>query len=912
MRTRRNAVVLALAGCAALGIATASPDKDAPAPAAPPPAPPSTIELGWVAPERPLAVEWSAVGVPPVPDLAALAARGRTLFAERCAACHGATGRGDGVFAKELPRRPRDLVRGSIRTRHSKGTVGADELFRSITAGAPRYGMPSFAHLPPEERWALVAAIAALRGGAVSRAVAPLPLPGRPRALDAERGARVYRNYCAICHGEKGDGNGPQALALLDERGTIAPPAPFATGMDAFRGGSSEGDVVRTVLVGRPGTAMNPLPLDGDDAWAVAAHVAKLAREGPPARREEWTKFFAARRAAVPVPEGARLEAAEERWDPELSKKFETAKGAGCRSCHEGIAPIATGRMALAIASIAGGDADRECAVCHEGDPKASAKSDAHAGLVTNPGNLFATSLGVGCGKCHSDHGSLTSLFGVAFPEARGGSLLAVVSTRTDPTGASGSNHAYRIQRALMAQETGKVFLFTASAGIVSRTQARFTDFPVDDPDGPEPCAGSPLYRAFMKRAVEKGHVNRLPKGEPFPTFATGAALANGDRAAGAYLDTYRKDCGRCHLWGEGKSLDGERRSSGCSACHVLNDDEHLTESKDPTIPKDRPGHALRHEIVMAPPEQQCNHCHTRGAWTLHSEAHQKAGMGCGDCHTSIDVHGDGNLYPSIKHQLEVRCEDCHGTEERKPWELPLGNRTVAATAEPRGTHRAKTGKEHLLTDRGNVRANWLREGDAVVIESYESGRRHVVPALKLREGSSGGDAKREPKTETPREKAHAIAKHGNLACSACHGGDAPRCYLCHVSYRRNLEDQDFLFGTASNDPKTLRSPVAMTKGKAVWKVPEAMPWGDPEMRKDDQSRLRPQVRGCTVLFELVDDKGDAWPFLPKMNPGQPDYPPHLAPHLAHEKALEIRACDGCHKDAKDPKVIVLPGAKQE
>ncbi|MFQ6063396.1 MAG: hypothetical protein ACE5KT_05720 [Methanosarcinales archaeon] len=32
------------------------------------------------------------------------------------------------------------------------------------------------------------------------------------------------------------------------------------------------------------------------------------------------------------------------------------------------------------------------------------------------------------------------------------------------------------------------------------------------------------------------------------------------------------------------------------------------------------------------------------------------------DCHTSQDMHGDGNLYSKKKHYVEIECEDCHGT----------------------------------------------------------------------------------------------------------------------------------------------------------------------------------------------------------------------------------------------------------
>jgi hypothetical protein len=69
----------------------------------------------------------------------------------------------------------------------------------------------------------------------------------------------------------------------------------------------------------------------------------------------------------------------------------------------------------------------------------------------------------------------------------------------------------------------------------------------------------------------------------------------------------------------------GDYRSSGCSACHVVyaNDrsksnsgpyaqagNRGTTQSADPTIPKDEPGHALKHAFTRSIPSSQCMTCH--------------------------------------------------------------------------------------------------------------------------------------------------------------------------------------------------------------------------------------------------------------------------------------------------------------
>jgi hypothetical protein len=69
----------------------------------------------------------------------------------------------------------------------------------------------------------------------------------------------------------------------------------------------------------------------------------------------------------------------------------------------------------------------------------------------------------------------------------------------------------------------------------------------------------------------------------------------------------------------------GDYRSSGCTACHVVyaNDRDAfhsgpyskyghrgLSQTGDPTIPKDEPGHPVKHQLTRAIPSSQCVVCH--------------------------------------------------------------------------------------------------------------------------------------------------------------------------------------------------------------------------------------------------------------------------------------------------------------
>ena len=80
------------------------------------------------------------------PDLA----RAKVLFEANCAACHGATGRGDGPLGAKLDPPP---IAFTDRDRARSRSVLA--LYQVISQGVTGTSMPSFATLSEEDRWAL-------------------------------------------------------------------------------------------------------------------------------------------------------------------------------------------------------------------------------------------------------------------------------------------------------------------------------------------------------------------------------------------------------------------------------------------------------------------------------------------------------------------------------------------------------------------------------------------------------------------------------------------------------------------------------------------------------------------------------------------------------------------------------------
>ncbi len=100
---------------------------------------------------------------------------------------------------------------------------------------------------------------------------------GSPRVVrageNAALGERIYRENCAACHGEKGDGKGPQADRLKTK------PRDFTSGVYKFRSTPSgslplDSDLLRTVSRGVRGTSMlAQLQLSENETRSVIQYI---------------------------------------------------------------------------------------------------------------------------------------------------------------------------------------------------------------------------------------------------------------------------------------------------------------------------------------------------------------------------------------------------------------------------------------------------------------------------------------------------------------------------------------------------------------------------------------------------------------------------------------------------------------
>jgi len=157
---------------------------------------------------------------------------GRDAYTGSCASCHGADGKGTGVYGQATYPPATDLTAENVRERSDA------ELFWITQHGLSFTGMPGFVgQYSDQDLWTLVSYVRALQSGQTQAVQIPQTTKAQLQQADpngnaVQRGAAVYfAQGCADCHGAVG--NAPSNLALRGsgETGTIRRGAP---GMPAY------------------------------------------------------------------------------------------------------------------------------------------------------------------------------------------------------------------------------------------------------------------------------------------------------------------------------------------------------------------------------------------------------------------------------------------------------------------------------------------------------------------------------------------------------------------------------------------------------------------------------------------------------------------------------------------------------
>ena len=377
------------------------------------------------------------------------------------------------------------------------------------------------------------------------------------------------------------------------------------------------------------------------------------------------------------------------------------------------------------------------CTICHGGNPDTLNKREAHKGLIG--------------GKNPSDFRFVERSCGRTAPNGEPCHSVKVPWFK---------NHIKRARNSLMSTMAGVIH------GILKHWKAKNT--------GP-----------FS--AIENRHLPMLPEVKIEPSKATNFELA---------IDHFRKLCAKCHTGVEAKSGTSSH-ASGCAACHTPYNDRGTYDGLDPTIPRDQFGHPSKHVLTTVIPSRHCLHCHNRSGregtsyvglmesafygtpyvngtfgapylmggrymYRMVPDIHYEKGMHCIDCHTSTEIMGTGEVHTKMYQQLEIRCEDCHGTYTSPPKGMKVKEGSLAEfTATFNPNYSVEPGDTVGVTSRGTPIPNLKLEKGKWYLYSKVTGKRYKVPVI----------------TGNPR---HNFRCQDKLECYSCHSRWAPMCYGCH------------------------------------------------------------------------------------------------------------------------------------
>ncbi len=621
------------------------------------------------------------------------------------------------------------------------------------------------------------------------------------------------------------------------------------------------------------------------------------------------------------------------------------APGKYCLSCHNGIAPI-RGHQTKMMQQIykkglAAGDPNG-CIVCHGGHPRATTAKAAHSGTLSyfkthegpkefypDPGSPWINRNT--CGMCHKEQ----------------------VSTQMN---------------SLMMTEQGKIHGTLYSFGGLEGYRHDIGNYVTTNPADPHERIGTAAYQKYMQRLHQLNPQVYPAKMKKLPPAPTAEQVAKNPKlSAYTYL---REECLRCHTGSKGRQKRGDYRGIGCSACHIPYSNDGYYEGNDQSIPKNKPGHLLVHEIQSSRdavvkvhgmqytgvPVETCTTCHNRGKRIgvsyeglmetnynptydehgnpqpklhtkhylhLKSDVHMRKGMLCQDCHTTRDLHGDGFLSGATLGPVEIECQDCHGTTEKYPWELPLGYSdefaTRPATGKPRGTAKKlpeylKKGTTYkpldgyLITARGNPYKNVVRDGQDVIVH-LASGKDIKLKPLK--------ELKREGKiSKTGMIAMDQIQEHtSRMECYTCHDTWVPQCYGCHVKidYSKGQQAPDWLAMAGDHDIHGATAAMRHSADRSYLipgKVTETrsyLRWEDPPLVQNGEGRISPAMPGCQVVVTVIGKDGKA--LLKNHVFMMPDYKhpeskrklPGIVMASVHSHTVqkEARSCESCHANAK-------------
>jgi DMSO reductase family type II enzyme heme b subunit len=216
-----------------------------------------------------------------LPGMALPEEKGKILYDQWCASCHGEKGDGKGPAADFVWPKPRDFTKGTYKFKSTgSGEPPVDsDILRTIREGNPGTSMPAWKRFSDDEVKALVAYVKQFSPDTFSIKGTLFKIGNPPGSKEkmVAMGKELYQSVkCWECHGKMGRGDGEKGWQekFKDDWGNRIYPADQTSSWE-YRAGSDVRDIFKTISVGFDGTPMTSYgdTVPEEKRWALAYYV---------------------------------------------------------------------------------------------------------------------------------------------------------------------------------------------------------------------------------------------------------------------------------------------------------------------------------------------------------------------------------------------------------------------------------------------------------------------------------------------------------------------------------------------------------------------------------------------------------------------------------------------------------------
>lgn len=185
------------------------------------------------------------------------------------------------------------------------------------------------------------------------------------------------------------------------------------------------------------------------------------------------------------------------------------------------------------------------------------------------------------------------------------------------------------------------------------------------------------------------------------------------------------------------------------------------------------------------------------------ADVHYDAGMGCVDCHGTVDLHGDvnapnnGDIVSRMTHAVTIKCEDCHGgASSYAPTTIGenYAGQSVTLAVDSAGNalkHVEVDAQGHYwLTSKVDGRRHYVSQTLDVIVDNGRVNPETNVPIYTQhgsfamgRDDASATTGIGSQQTGDP----HAGFSHlDSMHCASCHSSWTNSCFGCHLEGEYN------------------------------------------------------------------------------------------------------------------------------